>query len=320
MRLSRVYLSEALGDFGAALGFAALSLTLARTGDAWLVALLSAAGYLTLVPILLLSPLLDRRSTVRVLLFARLSRALGWLPLLLLLLLPDPNPILLVLWAYLIMVATDIAVVAWDALLVRLERANLVANTGRLYAAWSLGDLLGRPLGPLLLVLGLGLPYLGATMALVLGYALLRPWARGLREAGGQPPAAGVTAGLSSVLLDLFRNHTLRPYLLLSLLFSGFHTLATGLFSLLVLRAGTPEALFGVFLALFGLGGIAGSYLAARFSAVAALWGGPVVLLLGGAPPSRNALLGRHGRGVPLQPGHHSHGGSPEVPSELAPT
>jgi hypothetical protein len=66
------FLSEALGDLGAALGFSALSLEVARTGEAFWVGLFAALGYFTLGPLLLLSPRLDRGDPVRALLLLAL--------------------------------------------------------------------------------------------------------------------------------------------------------------------------------------------------------------------------------------------------------
>ncbi|AEV17102.1 hypothetical protein TCCBUS3UF1_20640 [Thermus sp. CCB_US3_UF1] len=221
--------AELLGDLGASLGFSALALEVARTGEAFWVGLFAALGYFSLGPLLLLAPFLDRWGPGRALPYLRLLRGLLWLP----------YPFLpreaapLVLLAYPLMVATDLSAVAWDALLARAGGRELLERTGRLYAAWNLGGLLGSLLGPPLLLVHPALPYL-------------------------------LAAGL-----------------LLSLLFTLAHALATALLGLLVLRAGTPEALFGLFSALADLGYTLGSYGAGRVPLALALLGGPALAALG---------------------------------------
>jgi hypothetical protein len=111
MRLSRALLAEALSDLGASIGFSALTLEMARTGEAFWVELFAALGYLALGPLLLFSPHLEGRGLARVLLELRLARSLLFLPLLLL----PREPGLLVLYAYPLMILTDLAVVAWEA-------------------------------------------------------------------------------------------------------------------------------------------------------------------------------------------------------------
>jgi MFS family permease len=257
--LPKAYLPEALGDLGAALGFGALSLEIARTGEAFWVGAFGALGYLTLGPLLLLSPWLDRVGPRRGLLALRLLRALLWLPLPLL----PREAALLVLWAYPIMVATDLGVVAWDAYQVRFQRERLQRETGLLYAAWNLGGLLGWPLGPLLLLLHPALPYLGAAGVLLLALFLLTSALPHLPQEAHSPgpvPRASLRAGLRALLA----HPPLRPYLLLSLLFQLGHALATALLGLLILRSGAPEALFGLLLALEDLGYALGGLLAGR--------------------------------------------------------
>ncbi|WP_038071630.1 hypothetical protein [Thermus scotoductus] len=270
-----VFLAEALGDLGAALGFSALALEVARTGEAFWVGLLAVMGYLTLVPILLLGPWIDRAHPARALLLLRLLRGLLWLPFPLL----PKEAALLVLLAYPLMVATDLAVVAWDALLLKAGRRELLENTGRLYAVWNLGGLLGSLLGPPLFLLHPALPYLGAAGTLLLSSGLLLPWLRGLSPSGTPRGEGGVPLGKALALLAGHRP--LRPYLVLSLLFALAHALATALLGLLVLRAGTPEGLFGLFFALQDLGYTLGSYGAGRVPQGAALLGGPLLAGLG---------------------------------------
>ncbi|MEZ0321551.1 MAG: hypothetical protein ABWJ63_06470 [Thermus sp.] len=284
-------LSEALGDLGAALGFSALALEVARTGEALWVGLFAVMGYLTLGPLLLLSPWVDRAHPARALLLLRLLRGLLWLPFPFL----PREAALLVLLAYPLMVATDLAVVAWDTLLLRVDRGGLLGNTGRLYAAWNLGGLLGSLLGPPLLLLHPALPYLAAAGALLLSLGLLLPWLQGLSPSGSGRRETGIPLGKALALVAGHRP--LRPYLLLSLLFALAHALATALLGLLVLRAGTPEGLFGLFFALQDLGYTLGSYGAGRVPQIVALLGGPLLagfglllvllpfpfLLLGGA-------------------------------------
>ncbi|AFV75708.1 hypothetical protein Theos_0646 [Thermus oshimai JL-2] len=254
--LPKAYLPKALGDLGAALGFGALSLEIARTGEAFWVGAFGALGYLTLGPLLLLSPWLDRVGPRRGLLAFRLLRALLWLPLPLL----PREAALLVLWAYPIMVATDLGVVAWDAYQVRFQRKRLQRETGLLYAAWNLGGLLGWPLGPLLLLLHPALPYLGAAGVLLLALFLLTSTLPQEAHSPGPVPRASLRAGLRALLA----HPPLRPYLLLSLLFQLGHALATALLGLLILRSGAPEALFGLLLALEDLGYALGGLLAGR--------------------------------------------------------
>ena len=73
--------AEALSDLGASLGFSTLALEVARTGEAFWVGFFAALGYLTLGPLLLLSPWVERRDLARALLELRLARGLLFLPL-----------------------------------------------------------------------------------------------------------------------------------------------------------------------------------------------------------------------------------------------
>lgn len=305
-------LSEALGDLGAALGFSALALEVARTGEALWVGLFAVMGYLTLGPLLLLSPWVDRAHPARALLLLRLLRGLLWLPFPFL----PREAALLVLLAYPLMVATDLAVVAWETLLLRVDRGGLLGNTGRLYAAWNLGGLLGSLLGPPLLLLHPALPYLAAAGALLLSLGLLLPWLQGLSPSGSGRRETGIPLGKALALVAGHRP--LRPYLLLSLLFALAHALATALLGLLVLRAGTPEGLFGLFFALQDLGYTLGSYGAGRVPQIVALLGGPLLAgfgLLLVLLPFPFLLLGggslRSGHGRPQRP--------PPGPPGLAP-
>ncbi|GGN02660.1 hypothetical protein GCM10007092_16220 [Thermus composti] len=272
--MARVLASEALGDLGAALGFSALALEVARTGEAFWVGLFAALGYFTLGPLLLLSPRLDRGDPVRALLL-RLLRTLPWL---LFPFLPREAP-LLVLSTYPLMVFTDLGVVAWDTLLVRFRRKDLVEHTGKLYAAWNTGSLLGGLLGPALLLVHPALPYLLAFGVLALSLLLLLPLAR--ERAREAPVPRGQAAPLGRALRFVLGDRRLRPYLALSLLFAAASALATGLLGLVVLQAGTPEGLFGLFFALQDLGVSAGSYYAGRIPLKVALLGGPALVALG---------------------------------------
>jgi hypothetical protein len=164
-------LAEALSDLGASLGFSALALEVARTGEAFWVGFFAALGYLTLGPLLFLSPWVERQGLARALLKLRLARGLLFLPLLFL----PREAALLVLYSYPLMVLTDLAIVAWEGLLVRRDRGRLAERSGKLYAAWEVGDLVGMALGPILFVLHPALPYLLSTGILLLAWTLLRP-------------------------------------------------------------------------------------------------------------------------------------------------
>ena len=128
MRSGQAFLAEALSDLGASLGFSALALEVARAGEAFWVGLFAALGYLTLGPLLLFSPQLEKRGLAQVLLGLRLARGLLFLPLPLL----PREPGLLVLYAYPLMVLTDLAIVAWEGLLVRRDRGRLAERSGKL--------------------------------------------------------------------------------------------------------------------------------------------------------------------------------------------
>lgn len=180
--------AEALSDLGASLGFSTLALEVARTGEAFWVGFFAALGYLTLGPLLLLSPWVERRDLARALLELRLARGLLFLPLPFL----PREAALLVLYAYPLMVLTDLAVVAWEGLLVRRGRDRLAERSGKLYAAWEVGGLVGVGLGPALFALHPALPYFLAAGILLLAWALLRPAltgekGRGRRRRGPRP-------------------------------------------------------------------------------------------------------------------------------------
>lgn len=298
--------AEALSDVGASIGFSALALEVARTGEALWVGFFAALGYLTLGPLLFLSPWVERQGLARALLELRLARGLLFLPLPFL----PREAALLVFYAYPLMVFTDLAIVAWEGLLVRRGRDRLAERSGKLYAAWEVGGLVGVGLGPALFALHPALPYLLAAGILLLAWALLRPaltGEKGEREEATRPEA------LVQSLRRLLAHAPLRPYLLLSLLFTLAHALTTALLGLLALRAGTPEALFGLVFALQSLGYTLGSYFAGRVPPALAFRLGPLGAALGGmgfllpfplllaAPPLLGlavALLSTHLRAV----------------------
>ncbi|RTH99440.1 hypothetical protein CSW29_07655, partial [Thermus scotoductus] len=141
--------AEALSDVGASIGFSALALEVARTGEALWVGFFAALGYLTLGPLLFLSPWVERQGLARALLELRLARGLLFLPLPFL----PREAALLVFYAYPLMVLTDLALVAWEGLLVRRGRGRLAERSGKLYAAWEVGGLVGVGLGPALFAL-----------------------------------------------------------------------------------------------------------------------------------------------------------------------
>ncbi len=306
MRSGQAFLAEALSDLGASIGFSALALEVARAGEAFWVGFFAALGYLTLGPLLLLSPWVERRGVARALLELRLARGLLFLPLPLL----PREPGLLVLYAYPLMVLTDLAIVAWEGLLVRRDRGRLAERSGKLYAAWEVGGLVGVALGPILFGLHPALPYLISAGILLLAWAFLRPALMGEAE---EKKAKAKPEGLGRALRRLLAHTPLRPYLLISLLFTLAHALTTALLGLLVLRAGTPEALFGLAFALQSLGYTLGSYVAGRVPPALAFRLGPLGAALGGmgfllpfplllaAPPLLGlavALLGTHLRAV----------------------
>ncbi len=306
MRSGQAFLAEALSDLGASLGFSALALEVARAGEAFWVGLFAALGYLTLGPLLLFSPQLEKRGLAQVLLGLRLARGLLFLPLPLL----PREPGLLVLYAYPLMVLTDLAIVAWEGLLVRRDRGRLAERSGKLYAAWEVGDLAGIALGPVLFVLHCALPYLLSTGVLLLAWTLLRPALMGEEE---RKEAEANPEGLGRALRRLLACAPLRPYLLISLFFTLAHALTTALLGLLVLRASTPEALFGLVFALQSLGYTLGSYYAGRVLPALTFRLGPLGAALGGmgfvlpfplllaAPPLLGlavALLSTHLRAV----------------------
>lgn len=200
--------AEALSDLGASLGFSTLALEVARTGEAFWVGFFAALGYLTLGPLLLLSPWVERRDLARALLELRLARGLLFLPLPFL----PREAALLVLYAYPLMVLTDLAVVAWEGLLVRRGRDRLAERSGKLYAAWEVGGLVGVGLGPALFALHPALPYFLAAGILLLAWALLRPALTGEKGRGG----GGEARGLGAVPPSPPGPCPLRPYLLLS--------------------------------------------------------------------------------------------------------
>lgn len=299
-------MAEALSDLGASLGFSTLALEVARTGEAFWVGFFAALGYLTLGPLLFLSPWVERQGLARALLKLRLARGFLFLPLPFL----PREAALLVLYAYPLMVLTDLAIVAWEGLLVRRGRDSLAERSGKLYAAWEVGGLVGVALGPALFALHPALPYLLAAGILLLAWALLRPaltGEKGEREEATRPEALGRS------LRRLLAYAPLRPYLLLSLLFTLAHALTTALLGLLALRAGTPEALFGLVFALQSLGYTLGSYFAGRVPPALAFRLSPLGAALGGmglllafplllaAPPLLGlavALLSTHMRAV----------------------
>jgi hypothetical protein len=306
LRHSASVLAEALSDLGASLGFSALALEVARTGEAFWVGFFAALGYLTLGPLLFLSPWVERQGLARALLKLRLARGLLFLPLLFL----PREAALLVLYSYPLMVLTDLAIVAWEGLLVRRDRGRLAERSGKLYAAWEVGNLAGTALGPVLFVLHPALPYLLSTGILLLAWTLLRSDLLGEEE---RKEAEAKPEGLGRALLRLLACTPLRPYLLISLFFTLAHALATALLGLLVLRAGTPEAFFGLVFALKSLGYALGSYFAGRVPLALAFRLGPLGAALGGmgfllpfplllaAPPLLGlavALLSTHLRAV----------------------
>ncbi|WP_253665749.1 hypothetical protein [Thermus scotoductus] len=83
------------------------------------------------------------------------------------------------------------------------------------------------------------------------GEGLPRP---GLKGEKGEREEATRPEALVQSLRRLLAYAPLRPYLLLSLLFTLAHALTTALLGLLALRAGTPEALFGLVFVLQSLG------------------------------------------------------------------
>ena len=306
MRHSASVLAEALSDLGASLGFSALALEVARTGEAFWVGFFAALGYLTLGPLLFLSPWVERQGLARALLKLRLARGLLFLPLLFL----PREAALLVLYSYPLMVLTDLAIVAWEGLLVRRDRGRLAERSGKLYAAWQVGGLAGTVLGPILFVLHPALPYLLSTGILLLAWTLLRSDLLGEEE---RKEAEAKPEGLGRALRRLLACSLLRPYLLISLFFTLAHALTTALLGLLVLRAGTPEAFFGLVFALQSLGYALGSYFAGRVPLALAFRLGPLGAALGGmgfllpfplllaAPPLLGlavALLSTHLRAV----------------------
>ncbi len=275
MRHNASVLAEALSDLGASLGFSALALEVARTGEAFWVGFFAALGYLTLGPLLFLSPWVERQGLARALLKLRLTRGLLFLPLLFL----PREAALLVLYSYPLMVLTDLAVVAWEGLLVRRDRGRLAESSGKLYAAWQVGGLAGTALGPILFVLHPALPYLLSTGILLLAWTLLRSDLLGEEE---RKEGEAKPEGLGRALRRLLACTPLRPYLLISLFFTLAHALTTALLGLLVLRAGTPEAFFGLVFALQSLGYALGSYFAGRVPPALAFRLGPLGAALGG--------------------------------------
>ena len=306
MRHSASVLAEALSNLGASLGFSALALEVARTGEAFWVGFFAALGYLTLGPLLFLSPWVERQGLARALLKLRLARGLLFLPLLFL----PRQAALLVLYSYPLMVLTDLAIVAWEGLLVRRDRGRLAERSGKLYAAWEVGGLAGMALGPVLFVLHPALPYLLSTGILLLAWTLLRSDLLGEEE---RKEGEAKPEGLGRALRRLLACSLLRPYLLISLFFTLAHALTTALLGLLVLRAGTPEAFFGLVFALQSLGYALGSYFAGRVPLALAFRLGPLGAALRGmgfllpfplllaAPPLLGlavALLSTHLRAV----------------------
>lgn len=107
MRHNAPVLAEALSDLEASSGFSALEV--ARAGEAFWVGFFAPLGYLTLGPLLLLNPWVERQGLARALLELRLARGLLFL---LFPFLPRQAP-LLALHSYPLIALTDLAVVAW---------------------------------------------------------------------------------------------------------------------------------------------------------------------------------------------------------------
>jgi hypothetical protein len=253
----------------------------------------------------------ERQGLARALLKLRLARGLLFLPLLFL----PREAALLVLYSYPLMVLTDLAIVAWEGLLVRRDRGRLAERSGKLYAAWEVGGLAGTALGPVPFVLHPALPYLLSTGILLLAWTLLRSALLGEEERKEEERKEGEAKpeGLGRALRRLLACTPLRPYLLISLFFTPAHALTTALLGLLVLRAGTPEAFFGLVFALQSLGYALGNYFAGRVPLALAFRLGPLGAALGGmgfllpfplllaAPPLLGlavALLSTHLRAV----------------------
>ncbi|WP_420534118.1 hypothetical protein, partial [Klebsiella pneumoniae] len=88
-------------------------------------------------------------------------------------------------------------------------RDRLAERSGKLYAAWEVGGLVGVGLGPALFALHPALPYLLAAGILLLAWALLRPaltGEKGEREEATRPEA------LVQSLRRLLAYAPLRPY------------------------------------------------------------------------------------------------------------
>ncbi len=257
------YGGEFLGVLGGSAAFAALALRLGETGDALLVAALSALPHATLLVDLAAGPVLERTNPRRWLVLGALLRGLLLFAMVPLLAAPG---LLLILLAFLFHALLSVEELAWKVYLPRVANDRLTSENARLRAVQltsdGAGDLVGPPLSRVLV----SLPFTAGGLLLLLGGLLLRVLP--------EPKPAPKPEGKDRTYLGFRPLLASKRLRYLQLVWTGLAlqtALGLGLLAILVLRKGTPPELFGlVFLAL-STGALAGSLAADRLSAGAAL-------------------------------------------------
>lgn len=275
MRVWRLFLlGEALSNLGTGLGYAALGLLLAQSGDAFLVAFLGAMGYIAQPISLFMGVLVDRFEARWLILAGKLFEAAFWLALAFL----SWSSLSALATAFLVILVHDLASHALNADLTRLKRRALVGESARFQNARLLGYFLGALTGPALVIISASWPFLLAACMGMLATGLFRKWPRvPLRHTHKPFRFRSVLGGVYYV----FTSPSLRPVLLVSLLIAFTFSLGRSLRPLVGLTLGTPEALLGVFLATATLGGLGGNSLATRLSVATGFWTGLALAVSG---------------------------------------
>ncbi|MFH9421696.1 MFS transporter [Streptomyces sp. NPDC017529] len=287
----RLWASTAVSALGDGVRLTALPLlAVSLTSDPLLISLVTVANWLPL----LLAPLAgvwadlaDRRT---LLIGVDLVRAAAVLVLALTVAAGVVNlPVVCAVAAVLGLGETVHTVASQSFLPMVVDTSRLAAANGRLHVAQLVfRDSAGQPLGSLAFVAGAGLPFLIDGVSFLAGVVLLCTVPR---FAGKQGPAAGTGPGAAprwrTMILDgarLLRADRLLVTLAVMLGTLNFFMAVTGTLEVLyVVRwLGLPEAVFGVFLAVGAIGGVAGGLLNARladrFGTFPAALGGMVLM------------------------------------------
>lgn len=287
----RLWASTAVSALGDGVRLTALPLlAVSLTSDPLLISLVTVANWLPL----LLAPLAgvwadlaDRRT---LLIGVDLVRAAAVLVLALTVAAGMVNlPVVCAVAAVLGLGETVHTVASQSFLPMVVDTSRLAAANGRLHVAQLVfRDSAGQPLGSLAFVAGAGLPFLIDGVSFLAGVVLLCTVPR---SAGKQGPAAGTGPGAAprwrTMILDgarLLRADRLLVTLAVMLGTLNFFMAVTGTLEVLyVVRwLGLPEAVFGVFLAVGAIGGVAGGLLNARladrFGTFPAALGGMVLM------------------------------------------